>query len=65
MSNKSGKPKFDPIELGIQRGASQAIDRHKRLGQSIVVWRDGKVVTIPAEDIVVPPYPSDDQLDAS
>ena len=28
--------------------------RHKRLGNPIVVWRDGKVVWVPAEEIQVP-----------
>jgi hypothetical protein len=27
--------------------------RHKRLGESVIVWRDGKVVTVPAEQIPV------------
>jgi hypothetical protein len=28
--------------------------RHKRLGTPIVVWRDGQVVWIPAEEIEIP-----------
>jgi hypothetical protein len=32
----------------------KTLDRHKRLGNPIVVWRDGKVVWIPAEEIVIP-----------
>jgi hypothetical protein len=28
--------------------------RHKRLGTPIVVWRDGKVVWIPADEIEIP-----------
>jgi hypothetical protein len=31
-----------------------AYAEHKRNGTSIVVWEDGKIVTIPAEEIVVP-----------
>ena len=30
-----------------------ALREHKRLGQSVVVWQDGKVVTIAPEDIPV------------
>ncbi len=30
-----------------------ALRQHKRLGQSIVVWRNGKVVTLAPEDIPV------------
>jgi hypothetical protein len=33
--------------------------RHKRLGNPIVVWRDGKVVWIPAEEIEIPDVPTD------
>lgn len=48
------------IELGKQ-AVAEAIEKHRRLGQSIVVWRDGQVVTIEAEDIppmVTPPVQS-------
>lgn len=45
----------DLVEHAIRRAAVRAIDRHKRLGQPIVVWRDGKVIWIPAEEIEVPP----------
>jgi len=31
----------------------EARARHKALGQSIVVWRDGKVVEIPPEEIEI------------
>ncbi len=30
-----------------------ALREHKRLGQSVVVWQDGKVVTIAPEDIPI------------
>ncbi len=30
------------------------LERHKRLGNPIVVWRDGKVVWVPAEEIAIP-----------
>ena len=32
-----------------------ALRQHKRLGQSIVIWQDGKVVTVAPEDIPVDP----------
>jgi hypothetical protein len=35
----------------IQLAGREAVARHKALGQSIVVWRDGKVVVVPAEEI--------------
>lgn len=48
--------------IGVRRGVSVALDRHKKLGQYIVVSRNGKIVRIPPEDIVVPPYPDDSEL---
>jgi len=41
------------IDRAAREGVRQALLRHKRLGESIVVWRDGKVVEIPAEEIQV------------
>ncbi len=43
------------VQEALARGVEAALRRHKLLGQSIAVWRDGKVVTVPPEDIVVPP----------
>lgn len=33
------------------RGAQIAIETHRRMGRSIVVWEDGKVKHIPPEEI--------------
>ena len=45
------------IEIGkvFQRAVNDALRMHKRLGNPIAVWRDGKVVIIPPEEIVIPP----------
>lgn len=51
------------MEIGVRRGVSVALDRHKKLGQSIVIWKDGKVVEVPPEEIVVPHYPDDSEID--
>jgi hypothetical protein len=42
-----------PIEDALTRGIRQALAVHKRLGHSVVVWRDGKVVWLPPEEIPV------------
>lgn len=39
------------IDLALERAVREALLRHKKLGQAIVVWRDGKVVEIPPEEI--------------
>jgi len=36
-----------------QAAVRDALRQHKRLGQSVVVWQDGKVVTLAPEDIPV------------
>ena len=38
----------------IAKGVREAMRRHKLLGEPIVVWRNGKVVWVPAEEIIVP-----------
>jgi hypothetical protein len=42
------------IQRALRESWIKTLDRHKRLGNSIVVWRDGKVVWIPAEEIEIP-----------
>jgi len=35
----------------LKKAVADAIADHKRSGNSIVIWRDGKVVKIPADQI--------------
>lgn len=39
------------VNEGVKTAIAQAIERHRRLGESIAVWRDGQVVIIPADQI--------------
>jgi hypothetical protein len=39
------------VERTLRKGIAHALWRHKRLGQSITVWRDGRVVRLSAEEI--------------
>ena len=39
------------IEAGVKEAIAQAIERHRRLGQSIAVWKDGQVAIVPPEEI--------------
>jgi hypothetical protein len=39
------------IESAFQRAARAALLRHKALGESIVIWRDGRVVEVPPDQI--------------
>ena len=51
-----------PVHDALTRGVRQAMAVHKRLGHSVVVWRDGKVVWLPAEEIPVGIEESDNPL---
>jgi hypothetical protein len=42
-------------ERALNQAVREALDRHKRLGLSIAVWRDGQVVIVPPEEIEVEP----------
>lgn len=37
----------------VNRAVTKALRRHRERGESIVIWRDGKVVTVPPEGIDV------------
>jgi len=39
------------IERAMTLAVRETVLRHKRLGQSVFTWRDGKVVEIPPEEI--------------
>jgi hypothetical protein len=41
-------------DIALKEAVADAIAEHKRMGRPIVVWRDGKVVKIPPEEIIVP-----------
>lgn len=48
------------VEIGqaLKQAVNEALLRHKQLGNSVAVWKDGKVVIIPPEEIVIPDDPT-------
>lgn len=46
------------IEAALQRAVRDALRDHKRAGNPIAVWRDGKVVWLEPEQIQVPLEPA-------
>lgn len=46
---------FDPADIvrAVNRAVSEALRRHKQRGESVVIWRDGKIVELKAEEIDV------------
>ena len=47
------------IERILQAAVRETLSMHKRLGNPIAIWKDGKVVIVPAEEIVISPEPLD------
>jgi predicted ABC-type ATPase len=41
----------EPLQKALSRATNKALERHKRLGESVAVWQDGKVVILKAKDI--------------
>ena len=44
----------------LQQAVQEALQRHKRDGNPVAVWRDGRVVWIPPEEIPAPEDPVPD-----
>lgn len=44
---------FENVDLGVRRGVARALEKHKKAGRSITVWKDGKIVKIPAKKIKI------------
>ncbi len=52
MADNLSWPQYNEIVLeAANRGAQIAIETHRRMGRSIVVWEDGAVKHIPPEEI--------------
>jgi hypothetical protein len=49
------------IEIGevLQLAVREALLMHKRIGNPVAIWKDGGVVIIPPEEIVIPPNDSE------
>lgn len=45
------------IDAGVKLAIAKAIEKHRRLGESISIWQDNQVVTLTAEQI--PPLKSE------
>lgn len=49
----------EPVVAALRRAARGALLEHKRAGNPVASWEDGRVVIIPAEEIQVEDTPSD------
>lgn len=43
------------IEAAMRTAAEEAVRQHQRLGLPLVEWHDGRVVLVPADEIVLDP----------
>jgi hypothetical protein len=41
----------EQIDAGVRAAIAEALDRHRRLGESISVFKDGQIVTITVDRI--------------
>ncbi len=59
MSEPNGNlrdlPLFVRAEMALREAVAEAIEDHRRTGDPLVMWRDGKVVLVPAEELIPPP----------
>jgi hypothetical protein len=53
----------DAVTEAVRQAGREARLKHKQLGVPLVVWRDGQVVEIPPEEIVVEAPP--DEIEAA
>jgi len=43
------KPKFDlseRIDIGIKLGVAKALEAHRKAGEKVVIWRNGRIVEV-------------------
>lgn len=51
MTEKNPDKLSQQINIGVKVAIAEAIERHRKLGESISILKDGKVVTLTAEQI--------------
>lgn len=61
---QSGRKKINVVQgesvvAALRRAALSALLEHKRTGNSVAAWKDGRVVITPAEEIPVEESPDD------
>jgi hypothetical protein len=55
FSRVNFKEQAEAIERILQAAVRRELSIHKRLGNPIAIWKDGKVVVVPPEEIVISP----------
>ncbi|MDJ1168792.1 hypothetical protein PMG71_05085 [Roseofilum sp. BLCC_M154] len=55
--NPTLSPLHQKIDAGVKQAIAEAIEKHRKLGESISIWQDGRVITIESDKI--PPLEKD------
>jgi hypothetical protein len=50
MSQDELETIWEKVDRGAKKGVALALEEHYRMGRSIAVWRDGKVVLLKPEE---------------
>ena len=40
---------YQKIDAGVKLAIAEAVEKHRKLGESISIWQDGKIITLTAE----------------
>lgn len=59
MPESNQTASYETLTELAKSAVAQALDRHRRLGQSVAVWQDGKVVILAPDQIPLPPQTHD------
>jgi len=61
MTEENQTTLYDQITEAARDAIAQALERHRKLGESIAVWQDGQVVVLRADQIPVPHESADSE----
>lgn len=53
MSKKSSELLFKKIDEGVKLAITKALEKHQKLGESVVVYQDDEIKTFTGEEIKV------------
>lgn len=59
MSEQDKKKLHQQIDAEVKAAVAQALERHRKLGEPIAIWQEGKVVVLSADEI--PQIPQESQ----
>ena len=61
--NQSVQEWFAQFDSLAKEATLNAIEEHRRMGRSIVVWQDGRVVRVPPSQLTPRALPGDEKFD--